>query len=249
MELAEKTQTLLQYAGRALTDFVLPPRCAGCGVEIEHQDALCPTCWQQLTFISRPLCECCGVPFEIAPVGDSICGNCLADPPQFRASRSALIYDEECSPYILKFKHGDRLSARGLLSQWLYGAGGALLAEAGFIVPVPLNWTRLLKRRYNQAAILALSLSKLSGTPALVDGLIRRKATSSQGRKSAAARARNVQAAFEVNPKRAEKIKGARILLLDDVLASGATTNSCCKTLLKGGARSVDFLTIERVLR
>ncbi|MDA0704375.1 MAG: ComF family protein [Proteobacteria bacterium] len=237
--------------GTALLDALLPPRCLACPEAVGAPGALCPTCWSALAFIAPPYCACCGTPFEFA--GQSaqgiLCGACIAHPPVCGRARAALRYDDGSRSLILRFKHGDRTHAAPAFGRWLARAGSDLLSDAELIVPVPLHWTRLFARRYNQSALLALALGRESGCPALVDGMERRRRTPSQGRLGRAGRAKNVRGAFAVAAGRRVRIEGRRVLLVDDVLTTGATIEACKRALLSAGAESVDALTLARVVR
>lgn len=236
--------------GRRLLDLLLPPRCGRCGVDIAADAALCLGCWRGVRFVSEPLCEICGVPFEVRPFGAAICGDCLADPPPFDRARSAVLYDDATRPMILSFKHGDRLTLAPLFAAWMRAAGAGLLEEADLIVPVPLHRWRLLGRRYNQSAILSQLLGRLCGLPVVDSLLVRSRHTPSQGRKSVAQRASNVRGAFSLwnnSGGKAEVIKDCRIALVDDVFTTGATVSACTRVLRRGGARAVDVLTLARV--
>jgi ComF family protein len=160
-----------------------------------------------------------------------------------------LRYDEASKELILRFKHADRTGSAPAFAAWLQRAGAELLAEADVLAPVPLHWSRLLARRYNQAALLARELARLTGKPAIQDLLVRRRRTPSQGGLGAAGRERNVSGAFHVHPRHAARIKGQRVLLIDDVLTTGATVSACSRTLRRGGATAVDVLTLARVVR
>jgi ComF family protein len=235
--------------GRGLLDSLLPPRCLGCSKETLASVSLCLDCWSQLSFISRPHCAHCGLPFELEAEPGALCGECLRRPPPYRRGRAALRYDEGSRRLILRFKHADRTESARLFAGWLGLAGAELLEEADILVPVPLHWRRLLARRYNQAALLSQGLARRSGLPCVPDLLQRRRATASQGRKSRSQRQRNVAGAFRVNPKRASAIQGRRVLLIDDVFTTGATLEACTRTLLRAGAGGVDVLVLARVVR
>ncbi|WP_425450287.1 ComF family protein [Virgifigura deserti] len=235
--------------GRAALNAVLPPRCLKCGAVVDQPGLLCPSCWASVTFLAPPCCAACGYPFEFAMGEGALCGACSRDRPLYDRARAVLRYDEASRDIILGFKHGDRTDGASALGRWMARAGAELLAEAEVIVPVPLHWLRLFTRRYNQAALLALALSRSSGVPVAVDVLRRRRATPPQGRMSATARRRNVEGAFVVKPERRDRIADRRVLLVDDVLTTGATVNACTRALRRGGAAAVDILTVAQVVR
>lgn len=237
----------LRRLGTLLLDLLLPPRCLGCGAAVTAAGTLCQTCWRGMTFLGAPCCACCGTPFEFEPEGSALCGACVRSHPPFARARAALRYDEASRRLILGFKHGDRLHLAPALGQWMRRAGAELIAEADLIVPVPLHWTRLFARRYNQAAVLAHAIHDAGAPPVGADCLLRHRRTPSQGKRNAAARERNVRSAFAVKPGRS--VKGLRILLIDDVFTTGATVGECARVLRRAGARQVDVLTLARTVR
>ncbi|MBF0248201.1 MAG: ComF family protein [Alphaproteobacteria bacterium] len=239
---------MLRQAGRIL-DLVLPPTCFGCGRVVGEPHALCPDCWTRLTFIGPPVCDACGHPFDHEVPDRALCGACARERPPFGRARGALLYDDASKDLVLGFKHADRTELAKLFSKWMTQAGRALVAEADLVVPVPLHWTRLFSRRYNQAALLARALGRSCGVAVLPDALVRARRTPSQGHLGVKARARNVQGAFRVHPRRGARIRGKRVLLVDDVYTTGATARACAKVLLRGGAASVDVLVLARVVR
>jgi ComF family protein len=239
----------IRRVARWLLDAILPPRCPGCGIIVDMPAAICGTCWSKIAFIVEPLCQRCGAPFEFAVADRSICGRCIAEPPVFDRARAVALYDDASRGLILRFKHGDGLHLAPLFGAWLTRSGSSLLAEADLLVPVPLHRARLFARRYNQAALLALEIGRRAGVPVDVLGLVRARRTPSQGTRSRAGRERNVRGAFKASPALANAIKGKRVLLVDDVLTSGATANACARVLGRAGAAKVDVLTIARVPR
>jgi ComF family protein len=255
-ETAETLAARLRPLQRIL-DLLLPPRCLACGDVVERQGMLCAPCWAAITFVADPLCRRCGLPFAFDPESDAdspggegfACGACLAEPPPFQRARAVMRYDDASRPLLLGFKHGDRTEAAPPFAAWMARSGAELLAEAEVIAPVPLHWRRLVARRYNQAALLSRSLAGLGGAPALPDLLLRRRATPSQGRLSRVERQRNVAGAFAVNPRRAAALQGRRLLLIDDVMTTGATVSACARAALKAGASAVDVLVLARALR
>ena len=237
----------LRRVATALLDLILPPRCLSCGKTVSAAGTLCAPCWRGITFLGVPCCACCGMPFEFELGAATLCGACARAHPPFDRARAAMRYDEASRKLILAFKHGDRLHLAPAFGTWLKRAGAELIAAADLAVPVPLHWTRLFARRYNQAAVLAHAIHAAGGPPVGADWLVRRRRTPSQGKRNAAQRLLNVRAAFAVRPHR--DVKGKRILLIDDVFTTGATVGECAGILRRAGARQVDVLTLARTVR
>jgi ComF family protein len=236
--------------GRDALDFLYPPLCISCRSQVAEPGSLCSTCWQDVAFLDGPSCLCCGLPFDLDPGGETLCASCLADPPSFDRARAVMRYDEKSRGPILAFKHGDRLDLVPGFARWLRRAGRLLLDDADVIVPIPLHARRLWTRRYNQAAELSRALGKLSGKPVDAMLLTRIHATPSQGAMpSAAARRRNMRGAFQVPASRKEDVANRTVLLIDDVLTTGATVNACARVLKRAGASKVHVLALARVVR
>lgn len=232
-----------------ILDFVLPPRCVVSGVPVEKQGMLAPEVWADLDFITSPMCQCCGRPFDFEQFEDSLCGECLARRPYFSSARSVMVYDEASRGIVLRFKHADQTHAVVSFIPWLKRAGAKMLSEADFIVPVPLHRWRLLYRRYNQAAIIAKALSRETAAAFAPEALGRVRHTPSQGHKGARDRKKNVRGAFAVSPQWKPLIKSKNIVLVDDVYTTGATVNECSRALLKAGCARVDVLTLARAVK
>lgn len=203
--------------------------------------------WSRIAFLEDPVCDGCGSPFEFDPGPGVRCAACMARPRAFDRARAACLYDEASRDLILKLKHADRTDLAGLMARWLSRSARPLLEDVDMVVPVPLHRWRLLRRRYNQAAEIARPLAVLSGTPYLPDTLVRRRATATQAGKSGSGRRRNVANAFHVPASRASRVAGLRILLIDDVLTTGATAEGCARALKAAGAARVDVAVIARV--
>ena len=239
----------LRGAGQSTLNALLPPRCLACGALVATPGSLCPPCWEGVAFLAPPHCGICGLPFEYDAGPETFCGACLRDPPPYARARAVMRYDDHSRGMILAFKHGDRTDGAPAYGTWLARAGAELLAEADMVLPVPLHWRRLFRRRYNQAGLLAQALGREAGLPYRPDLLRRRRHTPPQGRLSPAERKRNLRGAFEVTRGRKAEIEGRRLLLVDDVMTSGATLAACTRALRRAGAAQVDALVLARVVR
>ncbi len=240
---------MLHTALQKTLDFLLPPRCPVSGKFVETQGALSPQSWTSLTFITDPACLRCGVPMEFDLGMPTTCTPCQEKEPVYTQARAALVYNDASRDLALKFKHGDRTDALVSFVPWMERVGKELLQKADLVVPVPLHRRRLLARRYNQSALIAQALSQKSGVPCAMQLLVRKRATPPQGHLHIKEREKNVAKAFLVNPDAQADIKGKNILLIDDVLTTGATVNECARVLLKEGAKEVNVLTLARVLK
>jgi ComF family protein len=230
-----------------LLDLLLPPLCLMCDEPVGEAATLCPSCWKQVQFVGRPLCECCGAPFEIPVEIGTLCGACLEQRLHFQAARAAMLYDDKSRKLVLNFKHGDRTDAAKALARWMHRCAADILAGADALVPVPLHRWRLFKRRYNQSALLAHQLGVMADKPVLFEALRRLRATPQQGHLKRKERQKNVKGAFAVLPKDMASIAGKVLVLVDDVMTTGATVDECSHVLLKAGAKEVRVLTLSRV--
>jgi ComF family protein len=230
-------------------DTVLPPRCPISGDMVDRQGMIAPAGWARLSFIAAPYCAACGIPFEYGMEEGGQCMACLEHPPLFGRARAALRYDEASREMILGFKHGDKTYTVASFVPMLRQAGREVLEAADVLVPVPLHPYRLIRRRYNQAALIAQALAADSGLSHWPAALRRVRSTPTQGHLNAQERRKNVRKAFAVNPAFAGGLKGRRVVLIDDVYTSGATVHECTKVLQKAGVAGVDVLTVARVVR
>jgi ComF family protein len=237
----------LRAVFRRALNVALPPLCPACREPVGG-NGLCAACWARLSFISRPYCDRLGVPFAYDPGPGVLSMQAIADPPAYRRARAVVRYDEVARTLVYALKYGDRHDLAPIMGRWMARAGRELLAGADALVPVPLHWRRLWTRRFNQSALLAKAIARQTGV-AVADRALRRvKATAQQVGLSRAERAQNVQGAFRVPPDGKGEVVGRRLVLIDDVLTSGATSDACARALLRAGARSVDVVVFARVV-
>jgi ComF family protein len=232
--------------GRAL-DVALPPLCPACRAPI-RDNGLCAECWSKLSLIARPYCERLGIPFAYDPGAGVLSMEAIADPPAYHRARAAVRYDEIARKLVHALKYGDRLDLAPTMGRWMARAGQELLADTDALVPVPLHWGRLWARRFNQSALLAKAMAQDSGIGIAEGALKRVRATAQQVGLSQSERASNVQGAFRVPPEGKALVAERRLVLIDDVLTSGATADACARALLRAGARSVDVVVFARVV-
>lgn len=242
-------RALASMAGlrRTLLDSILPPRCLACTEATETPQGLCAACWRDTAFVAGTACVKCGLPMPGDSGLEDICESCLRHPPAWDEGAAAMLYSGAGRRMVLQLKHGDRLDMVPRLAAWMAAAGAGPLGRADMIAPVPLHWRRLIRRRYNQSAELARRLGKQADRPIVTDLLVRQRMTVPQDGMHRAARAANQQGAFIVNPRHAGRITGKAIMLVDDVLTSGATLSSCADTLRMAGAARIDVLVLARV--
>lgn len=234
---------------RSAADFLWPPRSLVSRERGAGKGPLAPHEFGQIHFLTGRVCERCGTPLGADAGEGADCAACIARPPRWDRARAAFVYNDASRRLVLDLKRSGRRDGLGSFAGWMAQAGGALLDEADVIVPVPLHYVRLASRGFNQSAWLAGALARRSGTPLCVDLLKRTRRTPTQGGLSARARRRNVAGAFTVRPRRAGLVQGKRVLLVDDVLTTGATLSACTRALKRAGARHVDILVLARVVR
>ncbi|TDR95033.1 ComF family protein [Enterovirga rhinocerotis] len=227
---------------------VYPPSCVACGRATGEPHGLCAECWKGLRFIERPYCERLGTPFAVDHGMSLVSPAAIADPPVYARARAVARYDETARTLIHRLKYGDRLETARALGRMLVAAGQDLARDCDAIVPVPLHRVRLWQRRYNQAMELARPVGAAAGKPVEPSLLRRVRHTTPQVGLSRNQRGRNLQGAFKVPPEARPRLEGRRILLVDDVITTGATANAAARALLRGGAAAVDILAFARVV-
>lgn len=237
----------LRRLARASAELILPPTCPGCRGAVNDPDALCARCWSAIRFIAPPLCPVYGTPFNYDLGEGILSAEALVDPPPFRRARAAAVYGDVARKLVHRVKYNDRPDLALVMAAAMHRAGRALTAECALIVPVPLYRWRLWQRRFNQSALLAGQLSKLSGVAYDPFVLERVRPTRRQVGLSATQREENVRGAFRVPEAARGRIASQPVLLVDDVYTSGATAKAATRALLRGGAASVDVLTFARV--
>ena len=245
------TTLILKAARRAATafaDVVYPPSCIVCQAATAEPAALCAQCWGRLRLIERPYCERLGTPFAVDAGAALLSPAAIANPPVYARARAVARFDETARLLAHRLKYGDRLDLAWTLAGWMARAGAELLANADLIVPVPMHRSRIWKRRFNQAALLADGIARRLGKRVDAFALARKRPTRPQVGLSRAERQANLSGAFEVGEEARARLAGLRVLLVDDVLTTGATANTAARALLRGGAEAVDVLVFATVV-
>jgi len=235
--------------GKRVVDLIYPPSCIACSAALANQDGLCPACWRQMPFIERPVCERYGTPLPVEHGGMMLSPLAVADPPVFGRARGVARYDGVARELVHGLKYRDQTELARTMGLWMAREGHDLLKDASLIVPIPLHFFRLWRRRFNQAAALANVISQKSGVPVGFETLQRVKATRPQVGLTRSERANNLEKAFKVNEAELATLSDARIVLVDDVMTTASTGNAAARTLLKAGAASVDLLVFAVVAK
>lgn len=237
----------LGSVARLALDVALPTLCVSCREPVSGE-GVCAACWAQLSFIAPPYCARLGIPFVYDPGPGLLSMQAIAAPPAYQRARAAVRYDDTAKTLVHSLKYQDRTDLAPVMGRWMARAGQELLSDADVLVPVPLHWRRGWSRRFNQSGLLAKSIEKETGVPLAGDALRRVKRTQQQVGLTRSERAENVQGAFKVPPEKQAEIAGRHVVLVDDVLTSGATVDACARALLRAKARQVDVLVFARVV-
>ena len=229
---------------------IYPPQCLSCDALVTTDFGLCGTCWRDTPFVAGLVCNQCGVPLPGDDPGHSVhCDDCLTIARPWSQGRAALLYRDNGRKIVLSLKHGDRLDLAQPAASWLLRAAEPMLSPGMVVAPIPLHWMRLLKRRYNQAALLSGALAKLASLEHCPDLLVRKRSTGSQEGRDRDGRFRNMHGSIAVHPKRVKQIEGRHALLIDDVMTSGATLAAASEACVAAGAIGVSVLVLARVAK
>lgn len=242
MKLQSRLQTALQI--------LYPPRCVSCDAMVESDFGLCGECWADVPFIGQTVCDSCGTPLpgEQSSEETLVCDSCMRHPPPWRRGRAAVLYQKRARQLVLRLKHGDRHDVVRPAALWMSHAATSFdLHPKTLVVPIPLFWMRMLKRRYNQSALLARAVSQIMDLTYGPDVLQRPKATPSLDGRKREERQSILEDAISVNPKRRSQLVQRPVLLIDDVMTTGATLGTATHACLDAGAQHVDVLVLARV--
>jgi ComF family protein len=227
-----------------------PPQCISCSAPVVSDFGLCAECWRETPFIAGLVCDQCGIPLPGGEPDENVrCDDCMTIARPWDRGRAALLYRDNGRRLVLALKHGDRMDLARPAASWLRKAAAPILLPGMLVVPVPLHWLRLVQRKFNQAALLSRGIARAAGLEHCPDALVRRRSTGSQDGKTRDVRFANLIGAFAVPKRREKRIEGRDILLVDDVMTSGATFAAATEVLFSAGARSVSVLSLARVAK
>lgn len=246
MRSGQSSETLKHRALHLL----FPAQCLGCAARVQDDGCLCGECWRQTPFVLGLACDACGAPM----IGDAAdapqtCDACRAARRPWVQGRAVMLYRDMARKLVLGLKHGDRLDLVPAMAGWMARSARPLLTDHTLVAPVPAHWTRMFRRRYNQAAVLGNALARNVGRPVCPDLLTRLRRTETQDGKSPEARTANLSGAIGVSPRHADRIAGRDVLIVDDVMTTGATFAACAQACLDAGAREVRVIALARVAR
>ncbi|NGQ91188.1 ComF family protein [Rhodobacter sp. HX-7-19] len=234
---------------QALLRLIYPPQCLSCGAEVDTDFALCPACWRDTPFITGLVCDGCGTPLPGEESTAVHCDDCLTLARPWDQGRAALLYRDKGRGFVLSLKHGDRGDLAQPAARWMHRASAPILRPGMIVAPVPLHWLRLLRRRYNQSALISAAFARLAGLDHIPDLLIRARRTPTQDGRDRDGRFRNVTGAIRLHPRHAARIAGREVLLIDDVMTSGATLAAGAEACLAAGASRVSVSVLARVAK
>lgn len=239
----------MKQAARGALHIVFPPRCIACNDAVSTDFGLCGPCWRDTPFITGLACDSCGTPLPGDDAGPVLCDDCLAQDRLWARGRAALTYKDNGRKMVLALKHGDRLDLVRPMGAWLHRAAMPMLEPGMLVAPIPLHRLRLLKRRYNQSALLSCEVARLAGLTHCADLFQRPRATPSQVGKTRDERFENLRGALQVTPRRRDLLAGRHVLIVDDVMTSGATFAAASQAARAAGAAKVSVLALARVAK
>ena len=235
---------------QAALHLIYPPQCIACDTLVTTDFGLCGPCWRDTPFITGTVCDTCGTPLPGDDVGEvAVCDDCMTHARPWTQGRAAMLYKDKARSLVLQLKHSDRIDLARPCGEWLARAVKPILRPDMLVVPVPLHWFRLFRRRYNQAALLSAEVARRSGLDHAPDLLRRIRSTGSQEGRDRDTRFASVIDAMQLHPRRAKLAEGRHILLVDDVMTSGATFSAAAEACLVGGASGVSVLCLTRVAK
>lgn len=234
---------------QALLQLVYPPQCLSCGERVTSDFGLCGDCWRETPFITGLVCQTCGVPLPGEDETEVHCDDCLTIARPWSAGRAAILYKDNGRKLVLALKHGDRLDLARPAADWMLRAAAPMLQPGMLVAPIPLHWLRLIKRRYNQAGLLSARIAREAGLDHCPDLLQRRRSTGSQDGRSRDQRFANMSGALTLHPRQAHRVSGRHVLLVDDVMTSGATLAAGAEACLAAGAIGISVLVMARVAK
>ena len=232
-----------------LFDMIYPPRCPSCRDYVAADGNFCSPCFDKLHLITAPMCVVCGIPFELTIEDDAQCPLCLEASPSYDTARAVMVYDAISAPLVSTLKFNDQWAGLRRHAAMMSAVGSDSLKGADLLIPVPLHWRRLLGRRFNQSALLAFTLSQMTSIPCDAQVLVRIKHTTPQMRLKRKERLTNVKKAFALISGEEHRLAGKRVVLVDDVITTGATAEACALILKKAGAVRVDVLALARTVK
>ncbi|MGQ0565063.1 MAG: double zinc ribbon domain-containing protein [Gemmobacter sp.] len=235
---------------QAALHLVYPPQCLTCDAQVTTDFALCPTCWRDTPFVTGLVCDLCGTPLPGQDPGHPVhCDDCLTMARPWSRGRAALIYRDNARALVLSLKHGDRMDLAAPAARWMHRAAQPMIEPGMLVAPVPLHWMRLLRRRYNQSALLSGAFAQLAGLDHCPDLLQRGRRTPTQDGRDRDARFANLTGALRVHPRRRAMLSERAVLLIDDVMTSGATLAAASEACLAAGASRVVVVVLARVVK